>query len=409
VSTHDERLFAGYGGRMLASLAVAWALLQFGRVLLSPLLPAIIDDLGITKVAAGIALGAFQGVYALTQYPSGRLSDRFTRASLIVPGLATLACGFLVLAITVSYPLLLLAAVVVGIGKGLYAVPSRALLSDLFVARRGRALGLYSAGTDVGGILASVVGVLVAGGAAAWLPLDVGTGTLDWHAPFAPVAVLLACIGAVYVLWNRDPYEIGRTEIGIVATVRRLATTREQREALVAFSLFYFVVGAWVNFLPTYLTEAKGFSESLAAGLFAVVFLVGIWAKPLAGAVSDRFSRRGVAVVTLLFAGGALVLVEVAGSLPAVIAAIAVFAVGYKAQFPIADAILLDAAPDANVGGDLGAARGIFLGIGALGPVYLGVVATSLSYRLAFAGLVACLLAAAALLARGALRNRARA
>jgi MFS family permease len=269
VSTHDERLFAGYGGRMLVSLAVAWATLQFGRFLLSPLLPAIIDDLGITKVAAGVALGAFQGIYALTQFPSGRLSDRFTRASLIVPGLGTLAVGFLVLSVTVSYPLFLLAAVVVGVGKGLFAVPSRALLSDLFVARRGRALGLYSAGTDVGGILASAVGVLVTGGAAAWLPQAVTTGALDWRAPFAPVAVLLALIGVVYVVWNRDAYELGRTEIGLVATVRRLATTRAQREALVAFALFYFVIGAWVNFLPTYLTESKGFSESLAAGLFA--------------------------------------------------------------------------------------------------------------------------------------------
>lgn len=405
MSTHDERLFAGYGGRMLVSLAVAWATLQFGRFLLSPLLPAIIDDLGITKVAAGVALGAFQGIYALTQFPSGRLSDRFTRASLIVPGLGTLAVGFLVLSVTVSYPLFLLAAVVVGVGKGLFAVPSRALLSDLFVARRGRALGLYSAGTDVGGILASAVGVLVTGGAAAWLPQAVTTGALDWRAPFAPVAVLLALIGVVYVVWNRDAYELGRTEIGLVATVRRLATTRAQREALVAFALFYFVIGAWVNFLPTYLTESKGFSESLAAGLFAVVFLVGIWAKPLAGAVSDRVPRRLVAVVTLLFAGGALVVVEAVGGLLPVVAAIAVFAVGYKAQFPIADAILLDAAPDENVGGDLGAARALFLGVGALGPVYLGVVATAVSYRVAFAGLVACLLASAGLLARGALRG----
>ncbi|WP_373222123.1 MFS transporter [Halorientalis marina] len=390
---------------MLVSLAVAWATLQFGRFLLSPLLPAIIDDLGITKVAAGVALGAFQGIYALTQFPSGRLSDRFTRASLIVPGLGTLAVGFLVLSVTVSYPLFLLAAVVVGVGKGLFAVPSRALLSDLFVARRGRALGLYSAGTDVGGILASAVGVLVTGGAAAWLPQAVTTGALDWRAPFAPVAVLLALIGVVYVVWNRDAYELGRTEIGLVATVRRLATTRAQREALVAFALFYFVIGAWVNFLPTYLTESKGFSESLAAGLFAVVFLVGIWAKPLAGAVSDRVPRRPVAVVTLLFAGGALVVVEAVGGLLPVVAAIAVFAVGYKAQFPIADAILLDAAPDENVGGDLGAARALFLGVGALGPVYLGVVATAVSYRVAFAGLVACLLASAGLLARGALRG----
>ena len=112
-----------------------------------------------------------------------------------------------------------------------------------------------------------------------------------------------------------------------------------------------------------------------------------------------------MAVVTLLFAGGALVVVEAVGGLLPVVAAIAVFAVGYKAQFPIADAILLDAAPDENVGGDLGAARALFLGVGALGPVYLGVVATAVSYRAAFAGLVACLLTSAGLLARGALRG----
>jgi len=388
---------------MLVTLSVAWATLQLGRFLLPPLLPTIIVDLGMTTLTAGLALGGLQAIYALTQFPSGRLSDRFTRPSLVVPGLVALTGALLVLSVATSVWLFVAATLLFGVGKGLFAVPSRAQLSDLFVEKRGRALGLYAAGTDLGGILAATGGVVVTGGTAlVALPgVDLATPSLGWRDPFAPLAVAMALVAVVYAGWNRDPYRLGRTDVGLVATVRRLATTRSQREAMVAFALFYFVVGAWVNFLPTYLTRAKGFAEPVAAGLFAVVFVVGIMVKPVAGLVSDRVPRRAVAAGGLLFGVGALAGVVLAGSVGAVGAAIAVYAVGYKTVFPVADALLLDAAPDENVGGDLGAARAVFIGIGALGPVYMGGLASLASFEAAFVGLGACLVAAAALLLRG--------
>jgi len=403
VTTREERLFAGHGGRMLATLSVAWATLQLGRFLLPPLLPAIIADIGMTTLTAGVALGALQGVYALTQFPSGRLSDRFTRPSLIVPGLVGLTGALLLLSATTSVGLFVAAMVLFGVGKGLFAVPSRAQLSDLFVEKRGQALGLYAAGTDLGGILAAVGGVVVTGGGALLaLPgLDFALPSLGWRDPFAPIAVLLALVAVAYVGWNRDPYRLGRTDVELVATVRRLAKTPTQRDSMLAFALFFFVVGAWVNFLPTYLTRAKGVSEPVAAGLFAVVFVVGIVVKPVAGLVSDRVPRRAVAAGGLLFGIGALAGVALASSTSVVAAAIAVYAVGYKTVFPVADALLLDAAPDENVGGDLGAARAVFLGVGSLGPVYMGVLADVASFELAFVGLGACLVTAAALLLRG--------
>jgi MFS family permease len=402
VTARTERLFSGYGGRMLVTLSVAWAALQLGRFLLPPLLPSIIDDLGMTTVVAGVALGALQAVYAVTQFPSGRLSDHFTRPSLVVPGFAVLTAGFLVLSGTRAVPVFVAAAVLLGVGKGLFAVPSRAQLSDLFVERRGQALGLYSAGTDVGGILASVGGVLVTGGGAALALVGLAPiPGLDWRTPFVPVAAALALVALVYVAWNRDPYRLGWTDVELVATVRRLATTRRQREALVAFALFNFVVGAWVNFLPTYLTDGKGFSEPIAAGLYAVVFVVGVVVKPTAGTLSDRVPRRAVGAGGLLLGVAALAAVVAAGSMVTVGLAIAAYAVGYKAVFPVADATLLDAAPDENLGADLGAARAVFLGVGALGPVYMGWLAAVASYRLAFVGLGLCLVAAAALLLRG--------
>jgi hypothetical protein len=170
---------------------------------------------------------------------------------------------------------------------------------------------------------------------------------------------------------------------------------------MLAFALFYFVVGAWVNFLPTYLTRAKGFSEPVAAGLFAVVFIVGIVVKPAAGFVSDHVPRRAVAAGGLLFGVGALAGVVLADTVGVVAGAIAIYAIGYKTVFPVADALLLDAAPDANVGGDLGAARAVFIGVGALGPVYMGSLAQVASFEAAFVGLGACLVVAAALLLRG--------
>ncbi|MFB6118330.1 MFS transporter [Halosegnis sp.] len=385
---------------MLGSLVVAWATLQTGRFLLSPLLPSIIDSLAITKVTAGFALGALQFTYALTQYPSGRLSDALSRASLLLPGFVTLVAAFLLLGTAGGYAVFVLAALLIGVGKGLFAIPSRALVSDLFVERRGQAFGLYTAGTDVGGTLAAAAAFLVVGGGATLVTGPAGDWLLaaGWRAPFAPVAAVLAGAGLLYLGWSREPFRFGRPSIGLAATLRRLATTREQRATLAAFALFYFMVGAWINFLPTYLAEAKGLAAPLPQLLFAVVFIVGLAVKPAAGAVSDRFPRRLVGAAGLGLAVLALVAVTLAVSVPGIAAAVALFAAGYKAQFPVVDAVLLDAAPSANAGGDLGAARALFIGVGALGPVYMGAVASTLGYGAALAGLVGCLVVAGLLL-----------
>ncbi|MFB6255464.1 MAG: MFS transporter [Haloplanus sp.] len=391
----DERLIGGHSGRILWSLALAWATLQTGRFLLSPLLPTIIDALSITTVTAGFALGGLQLVYALTQYPSGRISDGSSRAALVLPGIGVSIGAFLLIAVTSTYGMFVVATLLVGAGKGLFAIPSRALLSDLFVDRRGQALGIYTAGTDGGGLLAAGIAFVIVGGTTVLAP-----PTVTWRFPFGVIAFALGASGLLYALWNHEPLGLDRPSIALVTTARRLLATRRQRGLLLAFSLFYFTIGAWINFLPTYLSDAKGLSAPLPQLLFAVVFVVGITIKPVAGTLSDRIPRRLVAVAGLVLAAGALGLVITARSVVSIAAAVGLFAVGYKTQFPIIDALVLDAAPDANLGGDLGAARASFLAIGALGPVYMGTVAAVASYDLALSGLALCLLVTAVVLLR---------
>jgi len=377
----------GYARRMLVTVSLGWATLQTGRFLLSPLLPTIITDLGITEATAGIALAIFQGSYAVVQYPSGEYSDRWNRTTLIVPGMIVLAVGFGLFGVTTGLATFLLAATVVGLGKGLFAIPSRALLSDLFTDDRGRALGIYAAGTDAGGLLSSGAAVLA-------------LTYFTWRTPFFPIAVGLGVLTVVYAVTTREGYRLGEATLDLRGTVGRLVKSNRQRETLVAFSLFYFMVGGFINFVPTYLARAKGFSESLAGLTFAIVFAVGFAVKPAAGILGDRFSRRGIAVGGLSVAATAMTALILVGSNLAIWVAIALFALGYKTGFPLADAIILDGAPADGTGADLGAARALFLTANAAGPAYVGIVATYASYGLAFGGFVACLLVAAVLLAR---------
>ena len=377
--------------RLLVVLALGWATLQGGRFLLPPLLPRITETLGFSSGGIGLALTAFGLVYAVVQYPSGTYSDVLSRATLILPGFLVLLAGFVTLGLAVTAWLFVLGVVLLGVGKGLYASPSRALLGDLFTARRGRALGLYSAGTDLGALVASGLAVAV-------------LATTTWRMAFVPVVAVLALVTLLFVGWNRESYTLERVELTPGATAGRLAATSAQRELLVAYAIFYFVVGGLTNFFPTLLV-AGGFSEPEAGASFALLFAVGLVAKPTAGEVSDRFPRLAVSIAGLLVAAGGLAIVIVAPSLVGIAAGTVLVAAGYKTQFPIADTAVMEAAPAESVGGDLGAARAVFLGANALGPGVVGLVAEFASFRAAFWLLVGGFIASALVLGRQYGRN----
>jgi predicted MFS family arabinose efflux permease len=381
----EERLFSGQSGRLLLAASLGWTAIQAGRLVLSPMLPAVMADLRISESQAGFAFTVMWGLYALGQYPSGRLSDRLSRPSLLVPGLALLSVGFLALGGATSYPLYLAGAAVVGAGAGLYPTAARALVSDLFVQRRGQAFGLHTASGDLGGALAAGLAVAT---------LAVAT----WRDAFLPVVVVLVAVLVLLHAWRPEPYEVRRVDLAVGATARRLFANPRFGALLAGYVLYAFTWQGAVGFLPTFLQRAKGFSTALAGGGFAALFVVGAVVKPLSGAASDRVGSKATVGVAALVLGatalGATIAVE---AKPLVAAGVVAFAAGLMAFPPAMQAHLMDAFPDASMGGDLGAARTVYIGLGSLGPTYVGFVAERAGYVPAFVGLVACLLVAAGL------------
>ena len=374
----EERLFRGYSGRLLLAVSLGWALLQAGRLSVSPLLTAIGTDLGISSGAAGFAITVIWGTYAVLQYPSGRLSDRLSRTTLLVGGLSLAAVGFLTLSAAPTYPAFLFGAVVVGVGVGLYPTPARGLVSDLYVAKRGRAFGLHTASGDVGGILAAGIWTAV---------LAVAT----WRAAFAPVAAALLLIALLLHFWSDEGYELATVDLAVGDTFRRILGVPRLRWLLVAYALYAFTWQAATGFLPTYL-RAKELSPWIANAGLAVLFVVGAVVKPLSGGLGDRVPRGLLAPGVLVVAAGALVVVVLSSTPAVALAGIAVFAAGLMAYPPVMQAYLMDSFPGDSMGGDLGAMRSVYIGIGSLGATYVGVVAQYVDYDTAFAGLVGCLL-----------------
>jgi MFS family permease len=382
----EEQLLRGYGGRLLLLVSLGWLTIQGGRLLLPPLLPSIIADLSITPFRAGVGLSVLWGLYALGQFPSGRLSDRLGRKSLLVSGLTFCVAGFAVLGAAVSYPLFLLGAAVVGTGAGLYPTAARALVSDHFEAKRGVAFGLHTASGDVGGLAASGLAVLV-------------LGVTVWRGAFLPVVVVLVVVAVTLHRTSREPYRLGTVDLALRSSVSRLYATAHTRRLVGAYCLFAFAWQGTVGFLPTLLHVDKGFSTAFASASFALVFVVGMLVKPVAGRIGDRTRRAPVAAGALALGAVALGGLLAAETRLAVGGATAVFAAGLMAFPPVMQSYLMDVFPTASMGADLGLARSTYIGVGATGPAVIGFLAGVTGYRTAFVAIVGALALAALVIA----------
>ena len=381
-SVESEQLFTGYSGRLFFTVSAGWLFIQMGRQLIPPLLPNIIDDLAITSVQAGFALTMMGGLYALCQYPSGRLSDRLSRKTILATGLALLIVGFTVVQGTEFYSSFLIGVGIVGLGAGVYPTAARALLSDHFVDRRGQAFGLHTSSGDLGNAAAAGLAVVA---------LSVAT----WQMAFLPVIVLLAGTLLAFHFWSHESYVLETVDLGIRSTGRRLFKKPRLRRLLVVYALYAFTWQSTVGFLPTFLQVEKEFSVGLASSGFAFLFIIGALVKPASGFLGDQFGRVNVAVGALILGVGGLVGVLNAESTLLIFLAIGVFAAGLMSFPPVMQALLMDIFPNRSMGGDLGAMRSFYIGFGSLGPTYVGYVADLQSYTLSFIGLVVCLLLSA--------------
>ena len=381
----EERLFTGHTGRLFLLLTAIWLFISLTSRMLPPLLPAIIDDLAITAFLGGVALTVERVMRAGAEFPSGRYADGLTRTTVLVGCIGCVILGLTLLSVSFSYVLFILGVAVFGLGRGLYTPAAIALLSDLFAEKRGIAIGFNKTGSELAGIAGAGIAVVI---------VSVAT----WRAAFLPLAALLVPLLAAFFLSSREPIRLAKVDLTVRETGRRVVAIPAVRWILVVYSLYVIASSGVSTFLPIFLIEVHGVSFAIASSAFALLYAVGIVSKPTSGFLSDRFPRLYVAGGGLFVGAVGLAILVMAPTETVAIAAVLLYAFGYRGLSPALQAYLMDSFPDSSMGGDFGAVRTVYLIVGSLGPAYAGFTASTIGFVPAFASFLLFYLVGAALL-----------
>lgn len=257
-------------------------------------LPEIQAAFHLNSVGVGGILSVRELASGLVALPGGVVVDILRRywGQLLASCLAVSAVGCLVMGVSPVYPVLLAGMAVVAVSHSIWHLPASAALSHHFPKRRGTVLAAHGVGGSVG----DVAGPVVTGALLVFL---------SWRELISAYAVVPFFMGAVAV-WAFQ--NIGRTEKKPAAPVsQRMDATRKLLRTPVLWGLTVvrglrgMALVALVTILPLYLgnelqmgTAARGFHVGL-------LIAVGLFAKPVAGHLSDRLGRKNVLVPGLLW------------------------------------------------------------------------------------------------------------
>ena len=180
-------------------------------------IPTIRDDLGATLPQLEWTINAYNLSLAVLLVPAAVLGDRLGRARCYAAGLGLFALASLGCALTSSIQLLIAMRAVQGVGAALVLTLGLALLTGAFpAARRGEAVGLYSAVTGIAVACGPLIGGLVVGGLdwqwIFWLNVPIGLVAVPLVLRFVPEVrvpqstldipgVLLLGAGCFAVVW----------------------------------------------------------------------------------------------------------------------------------------------------------------------------------------------------------------
>lgn len=153
--------WAEYRAILASNFAQGWASIGV-RVAIVPLF--VEQGLGESPRWAGIVLACYAAGNIVAIVVSGRLSDRFGRRPVMIPGLVIAAASTIALGWSPNIYVVLALTAVSGIGSGLFAPTHQAALGDLLAERErgGSALAAYGMASDLGAVSGPLVAGLIA-------------------------------------------------------------------------------------------------------------------------------------------------------------------------------------------------------------------------------------------------------
>jgi len=380
---------------VLAACTLAFFATMVARLVISPVVPAISASFSVSNSLIGLALTGVWLAYALAQFPSGLLGDRFGERVVILVAVGGTAAGSLLLALSPVYPAFLVFALVLGGAAGLHYSVATTLLSRRF-DNTGTAIGVHSAGAPVAGLLAPVTAA-VAGSVLGWR-YAVALGT----AVALPALVLVAL--GIPRGEPRRPTEPIRRRVR-PGTLLELLSRPPIASTLLVSVLGAFVWQGTASFLPTFLIEHRGYSEPAAGAVFSAYFVAQGVGQPLMGWLSDGIGRDTAMSICMVAGVSGYALFVLGPGLVSVAAATGLVGIAMSWGATMLPKFL-DHMSAEEEGMGFGLVRSTYMVFGSSGSVGVGIVADVAGWPAAFLTLSGILGVVLVALAGAALRRR---
>jgi MFS transporter, YNFM family, putative membrane transport protein len=266
-----------------------------------PLLSEFARDFHRNAASSSLSLSLSTSALALAIMAAGVLSQALPRRALMGASMVLAALCNLAVAGATSWPLLLGLRTIEGfVLGGVPAVALAYLAEEVDPADLGKAIGLYVAGTALGGMIGRIgMGLMM--GFGSWRLAMATMGTVD----------LAAALGFAALLPASRHFAPRRTELADHLRIWRGLAGQSAllRLFLVGFALMGTFV-ALFNYTGFRLAGAPYHLSQTVIGLMFLSYLSGIVASPIAGHAADRFGRRLplAGAMAVLLAGIALTL-----------------------------------------------------------------------------------------------------
>ena len=264
--------------------------------MMQALLPAIYPTLKVeyhlTFAQIGLITLAFQLTASLLQPVVGHFADSRPMPYSLPFGMVFTFVGLLILSIAGSYSVILLAAVIVGLGSSVFHPESSRVARMASGGRHGLAQAMF----QVGGNIGSALGPLTA----AFIVLAYGQRSIAWYS--------LIALLAIFILWNVGAWYKAHGLRRLKSAAHHFSQPRlPQRTIAISLAILltlifskFFYLSSITSYYTFYLIHAFHVSVQTAQ-ILLFVFLAAVPIGTLAGGpLGDHFGRKYVIWFSIL-------------------------------------------------------------------------------------------------------------
>lgn len=359
---------------ILGAISVSHLLNDMIQSLILAIYPLLQNEFSLSFTQIGMITLTYQITASLLQPIIGYYTDKHPQPYSLPIGMGFTLSGLLLLAVAQTFPLVLLAAALVGTGSSVFHPESSRVARMASGGRHGLAQSVF----QVGGNLGSSLGPLLA----ALIIAPYGKGNVAWFS-------LAALLGIVVLLqiskWYRQQQQIIKKRgpvPGNITVLPRRTVAMSMGILLVLVFSKYFYLTSLSSYYTFYLIHKFGVSiQSAQIHLFVFLFAVAA-GTIIGGPIGDKIGRKyviwasilGVAPFTLLLPHANLMWTSILSVIIGVVLASAFSAILVFAQELI----------PGKVGMVSGLFFGLAFGMGGIGAAVLGYVADRTSIELVY-------------------------